>query len=320
LASLTAVWKPHVVLVKRREEVVGIFYARERMLGNYATGLFHLDTTLGSMPVAEHCSRDQVFLAALKALLEQVRVRALRLIIPPDGVEEHAARVFFSSLQFEVLSTVVERQHRVVKLRSSYEDFLDSLGKRTRRNFRYYRRRFEADGHRFVNGLSLSEFMEATFLLLQRNVIGVNSVDLQCASKMIGETQQPLLVGLRHGNGQWLSTLGGWYDHHRVVVIAQVNNDQEYPQYSLSSVLRAYLCEKLIEQGITEVVFWGGVVGPLHQYSELVPGICLYVDEARFGWRALRKTVQVFRWALPKRMAAMAQWIVPVRSETVSHT
>jgi hypothetical protein len=52
--------------------------------------------------------------------------------------------------------------HSRLELPSSYDDFLNRLGARTRRNFRYYRRRFEATGGQYISGVPLDTFRSAT--------------------------------------------------------------------------------------------------------------------------------------------------------------
>ena len=50
--------------------------------------------------------------------------------------------------------------------------------------------------------------------------------------------------------------------HQSSFIYAQYNNDSNYSRDSLSVVMRGYLIESLIREGITEVVFVGGARRP----------------------------------------------------------
>jgi hypothetical protein len=51
----------------------------------------------------------------------------------------------------------------------------------------------------------------------------------------------------------------------------QCNYDGDYDTDSLSTVLRAYLIEDLIRQGLKELVIWGGTGPPLSRYVSYPP-------------------------------------------------
>ena len=69
-------------------------------------------------------------------------------------------------------------------------------------------------------------------------------------------------MGLKHRNGEWLSVIGGVYRPGAGVLLLQLNRDREFPRDSLSMVLRGYLIESLIQQGMREFIVWAGQPRP----------------------------------------------------------
>ena len=143
------IWSPLAVVVSCDGVTIGIVYAKERKVAGFGLGLVYADATLDGMVVAEPANREFVFEAALRRLIEQRGSRGLRLLIPTSGSERDAIQKILDSRQLDVHYSTVEH-HSVVELEPTYEAFLEKLGKRTRRNFRYYRRRLEAEGHTYV--------------------------------------------------------------------------------------------------------------------------------------------------------------------------
>ncbi len=210
-----------------------------------------------------------------------------------------------SAGSFDVCQTPVD-YHSVLRLPSSYEAFLENLGHRTRRNFRYYRQRSEAAQHCYADEVPLPEFQKIAFSLLKQGVVGANFDGIKRALSIFAAVDHPLLVGLRRQNGEWLSILGGWYESDRAVVFLQMNSDRKYGQFSLSLVMRAHLIEALIGKGVQNLVFWAGVGDPLSRYVKPVPAVAVYVDARNFAWRMLRQFVNSRRNWLP---ALLSQWI-----------
>lgn len=126
---------------------------------------------------------------------------------------------------------------------------------------------------------------------------------------MLATVAQPLLVGLRDKNGELLSLMAGWRHSDSATLLFQLNNDRQYPHDSLSTVLRAYLFESLIETGVRETIFWGGTSGALSRYSEIIPGIQVYVDSCAFTWRIARSLVASVVDSLPWRLRIRAEWV-----------
>ncbi len=305
LASLSQkIWAPRVVVVSRPNGIAGIVYAKERRVLGFPTGVIFGDATFGSMIIAEPSDCEIVFRAGIHALLQQRHVQSLRLLVPPDG-HELSTLLGLSARPFDVCQTPVD-YHSVLGLPSGYEEFLETLGHRTRRNFRYYRQRCEAAHHSYAERIPLHEFQKIALSLLKEDVVGADLGGINRALRIFASVDRPLLVGLRQQNGDWLSVLGGWYESNRAVVFFQMNSDKRHARFSLSLVIRGYLIESLIEAGIKNLVFWAGVGDPLNRYVKSIPAVAVYVDARNLAWRMLRRSINSRRHWLPP---LLGEWI-----------
>ena len=265
LASIeTQVWIPRVVSVEEAGQIVGILYAKERKCAGVPLGIIYADGSLGSMIVAEEDQRERILETAIRKLWERPGIRSLRVLVQPNSREDVVFRRSFAShagQTVDVRYSAIEN-HCVLDLPEEYESFLNILGKHTRRNFRYYRRRSEAAGWKYVDRMSLIEFREVALRLLAKDVVGADRSGLTRALNMLSCTKRPIMIGLKGEDGEWVSILGGWYECDRAVVFCQMNNEKDHPDSSLSIVLRGYLIEALIQAGVPKL-FWAGIGQPL---------------------------------------------------------
>lgn len=163
LSSLTKQWGPTVLAVRGGGRLIGIVYAKERLVTGLGTGLAYLDATL---PLTVLCGngidRCRLIAAASRALLDDPDMIALRAVVPDGcpGIESVAKHSRTAGV--EVTSSPLEL-HSVLHLPATYEDLISRLGYKGRRNFRYYRRKFEDAGGEFVPNMSWTEFEQAVF-------------------------------------------------------------------------------------------------------------------------------------------------------------
>lgn len=302
-------WIPRVVAVTEAGSMLGMVYAKERKFAGLATGLIYADATLDAMVVAEPEYRERVLELAVGQLINRRGFLGLRILVPPDGYENRVIERILASSRLDVCRTKVEN-HSVLDLGSSYELFLAGLGSRTRRNCRYYRRRFESAGE-YVPNLSLTEFRSVAMRMLEQSVVGARRSRVDRALRMIAAVDRPILVGLRRHDGEFLSIIGGWYEFDRAVVIFQLNNERENAQSSLSLVARGYLIEALIAKGVRRLLFWAGVGAPLDRYCYFLPTTRIHLDTPGLVWQALRGAAARASGFLPRRLAEFASWIEP---------
>jgi hypothetical protein len=155
------------------------------------------------------------------------------------------------------------RQRPVQKalvLGQSYEATLASLGKATRFNLRYYRKRLE-------RRMALEFVEDARGLLGAAELDALNAGSLnpvsselfrlryESASKMPGG----YVVGLRGEGGQWLSLVGGWRQGSVTVLHWQMNA-AGLEKDSLGTVMRSYFLEHEAAVGARKLVIYGGTV------------------------------------------------------------
>jgi len=301
-------WIPRVVVLTRDRVVSGIVYLKEKKLAALPAGIIYGDASLSSMLVAEPNRRESVLFAALEAILAQPGVRGLRIVAPPQGLEMSTIQSLAASIPLDFCYTKFEN-HRVLPLPARYDAFLESVGADTRHNFRRYRRRSEAAGHRYVEEVPFADFEKAAHYLFDQSAIEMDQSALDRALRIVSAVNRPFLTGLR-GCGEWLSIAAGWYELNRAVLFVQMNSDKRHGRSSLSVVLRGYLIEMLIERGIGEIVFWGGA-GALDRYAKPIPTVAVHVDTPRLAWRMVRRSVASLSGTGPARLAFIADWITP---------
>jgi hypothetical protein len=231
-------------------------------------------------------------------------------MLPPDSYELPIVESLVRRYRLDH-AAVPGENHLLLPLALSYDEFLQKLGPRTRRNFRYYRRKLEAEGHSYVRDVPMADFQSAAETLLAQKVVGANPIGAARAFAMLARAKRPILAGLRHKDGSWLSLLGGWFEASRPIIFFQINSDKHHSKASLCLVLRGYLFEQLIDLGVRSVIFWAGVGEPLNRYSKPIPGLSVYLDKPGKLWSGFRRMVAHGVRKLPPHMAWRAEWIVP---------
>ncbi len=310
LASISPTsWIPRVVVIFRDQDIVGVVYAKERKVIGISTGLIFIDTVLDSIVTDGSISKEQLLAKAINRLFTNGHVRGLRLFIPPGKADHLAVQSAILAQSLDRCYTAIDH-HAFLHLPAEYESFLQQFGKHTRRNFRYYRRGFESAGGQYAAEMTFTDFRRAALRLGSKAVVGADREGLNRALSMLATVKRPLLVGLRI-DGEYVSVLAGWHESDSATVFVQVNDDRDYAKMSLSVVLRGYLVEELIRQGVHTLLFWAGVGEPYLSQCEGGRTICAFLDRADFFWRAVRGVVQRSIAWLPKPIVDHLQWIVP---------
>ena len=158
------------------------------------------------------CQRD-VFRTAVDTLLATPGIRSVRLRVPPrsqtlGGIRQLTASTpvdaHYSRIRYR--NSPIWKYHARLSLSGTYEQFLKRLGSTTRHNFRYYRRKFEAAGHTFVESLSIDELRQAALDLSAKSSLAKppKYSDIEKNINLLATTRRPLAIGLKHHNGEWL--------------------------------------------------------------------------------------------------------------------
>src|SRR5271169_3847098 len=293
-------------------------YTKERIISGIRTGLVYADGRLGGILLANPLHQQNAFSIAVELLLASPGIRGVRLSAQRSSGELEAIRQLIVSRSVHAQHSPIEchdfplgKYHAHLPLADTYDQFLAGLGSTTRHNFRYYRRRFEASGHRFIEHLSIDELRSAALDLRPKTKFTARwqQRKIEKGLNMVAAASQPLAVGLKHHDGEWLSVIGGWYRPGGAVLCFQCNNEHDFGPDSLSVVLRGYLIELLIRQGLEELVIWAGTGPPLSRYESNVPMIGVRLDLPTYSWRAARLLISTVGPRLPRRFAGTAQWI-----------
>lgn len=301
-------WAPRVVVVRRARAAIGIVYAMERKLAGIRTGMIFGDARFGAIVSCRPEDWHTVWRTALTYLLSRKTTLGVRLAISFSEYEDYAGESIAGAAGAGASYRREHLSNAILPLTSTYESFLDGRGPRTRRNFRYYRRQFEKQGHVYEETLTAAEFRTAAFELTENSSMRETRKNIEFCTGLCLAADRPILAGLRTNCGKWLSVLGGWWNHGQPTVYLQQNRSREYRADSLSVVLRGYLLESLIGQGSSNVVFVHGVSGPLEQCSQRIPTICLYLDKPNL-WFSLASALGVAARIMPRTLARHGDWI-----------
>jgi hypothetical protein len=309
LAFIGKGWRPRVVSVFRSSELIGVVCTKERVIRGIPTGVVFADGALGSTVLAAPSDREEVFRIALRTLVASPQIHGVRLRTARGSSELSGVREFFRStpldveyyrIKYDTPSRCWWQWHPYLPLAETYEDFLKTLGSTTRRNFRYYRRRFEQSGHSFVEAIPMNVLRSAAYEIAIKSKY--QPPQMESDLEILASTRRPIAVGLRHRNGDWLAIVGGTYISRGAVLLFQYNNDQDFGADSLSIVLRSYLIEFLIRKGRKELVILNGTAPPLSRYVKYRPMIEVHLDKRTASWRASRFCFSTLgRW-LPGRL------------------
>jgi Acetyltransferase (GNAT) domain len=139
----------------------------------------------------------------------------------------------------------------------SYDGFLATLGKHTRRNVRYYSRKAHQAGIEFVAELSAGEYDAAVRRLNRATDFPAEEPRLECDERLMTLHGGASRMGLRGKDGKLVAVLCGFRHRDRYHFLTQLN-DVSCPELSLSQVLRGMAVEELIARGVGEVQFVGG--------------------------------------------------------------
>jgi hypothetical protein len=278
------------------EDIVAAVLVYEYRVAGVGTHVFATDDVMGLRTVIAPAERRiEVAQLAIRKLME---MGAVAVLISVDG-GERAGKRNAAAVETYKLGSRTRTAPRYLVLLNTVDETLATLGPKTRRNFRCYRRRAELElGTQFVSDvqMGLAE-------LLEMNRRSMNPADdgmvvwryslLESESARVGT----MFCGVHAADGRWLSLIGG-RRHGDTTEIDWQMNLTGLPHYSLSTVMRAYLLEHEIARGTRQLMFEGGTPHPMrHSFAtaESTDVVAVRRWSVR-GWM-LRK---FSRWLLPR--------------------
>jgi hypothetical protein len=146
-------------------------------------------------------------------------------------------------------------------LSRSFDATLAKIGQRTRSNLRYYRRRAEAD----LGCVFLPKIEATREDVLRFNRKCMYAVPAEVAGwryDSLKELKEPVFMGIKDGDGRWLSMLGGRRHGDRSEILWQMNRSG-LATSSLGTVMRSYYIEHEIAHGSRRMYIEGGTPHPI---------------------------------------------------------
>ena len=284
--------RPRVVVCYEHGQLVGVVYTEELLFAGRPTGWVFGGDRMGRGLVLAAPEREAEVIATACQHLMSNGVHALRLwwrstgkeILPVLRLQRPGLQVWCKSeirQQGDWLSLVPDEiTDKVSDKSAGYEGFLNTLGSRTRRNFRYYRRRAEELGYRFLPELSLAAYESAVHSLnRQADSPETHEHDLR-DHRFFSQFGAPVLAGIAAPDGRLVSVLSGVLAGNHVHVLSQYN-DESIQGMSLSLVLRGYLIERLITHGIVSMHFVNGASASLGRFCDPVLMRTVSIDSRR---------------------------------------
>lgn len=274
-------------------QLVGAVLLYEYKMAGLGTRVFATDDTTGQRTVIAPLNlRTQVAEAACRALLDR---GALAAMISFEGVTVDPLETGTGLTETCSIATRNRSVPRYLPLADAVEETLALLGRHTRRNLRYYRRRLETEmGSEFVPEVAMGR---GEFLAINRASTNPVSDDLAAwRYRAIQSTPGTLFAGVRASNGRWLSLIGG-RRHMNVTEIDWQMNLAGLPRYSLSTVMRSYVLEHEVELGTTRLAFTGGTPHPMRHSFVCVDAVdVIALRRSTSGWLLRR----LARWLFPE--------------------
>jgi hypothetical protein len=284
----------------RAEDLRGAVLIYEYRLLGLGSNLFTTGDFNGSRAViAPAALRRQVSAAVCRYLME--RGAQIVLLSLEPGSQESCQTSFEDAMRGERKRWWTTRT-RVAGATLALQDTLDAtlatLGKHTRRNLRYYRRKAEADlDYSFVHDVKSMMTMTQLRELNRASTHPVAQPVLDRRLSTVKSIEGFFCVGLKQPDGRWISLLAG-RRHHGVTEIDWQMNRGGLAKYSVGTVVRSYLIEYEVAIGTERLFFEGGTPHTM-RYS--------FLSQNAMDIVVMNRSVFVFllrrcaRWLRPER-------------------
>jgi hypothetical protein len=261
---------PYLVLLVRRSDVnvfeldaedliAAVLIYEYKVMGFYSRVFSTSDFNGSRAVIAPVAERARVSSMVCRYLMER-GAQVVMLTFAGDGnganPEEFVGAIegdrkrWWTRQTREVGATIV--------LEKTLDQTLAALGKHTRRNLRYYRRKAESELMcTFESDVKSSLSMARLIELNQASTHPVTNVVLERRYSTMKALDGLFCVGVKIPDGQWISLLGG-RRHHGISEIDWQMNRGGLEKFSVGTVIRAFLIEHEIAIGTDRLFFEGG--------------------------------------------------------------
>jgi len=231
--------------------LIGLVYATEQYLKGVPIGYAVGGDYAGRGLLLCRPDDEEAVLEASIQLLAASGIHSLHFRMIPST----KARIAIHGMRVQFLDSLIPGDR--MRLPATFEDFLGTLGKHTRRNVRYYTRKTRAAGIEFVPFLTREEYQVGVERLNAKKTFRADPSHLARDERILTLHSRVQRLGLRASDGSWVAILCGFTQGRRFHLLTQLN-DARHEALSLSIVLRGYTVEHLIANGLTELHFMGG--------------------------------------------------------------
>lgn len=250
------------------------------------TGLFVTDDGSGSRTViAPPVERSTVTIKVCEHLMRmgaRVALLSYKEVFDPQPQDRQIAEIV-TTRNGTVWGSQVRDMSTYLSLRPTFDATLAQLGKHTRRNLRYYRRRTETElGCEFIpevrSAMSKGDFE-------QLNRVSTHPVKGRAMARRYDDLfriEGSFCVGIRAKDGRWLSLMGGRRHHGWTEVDWQVNR-AGMDRLSLGTAMRSYFLENEVSLGTKRLYFEGGT--PHTMRHSLLTEKAVDIIAVRPSWR-----------------------------------
>jgi hypothetical protein len=261
---------PYLVLIATRsdakvsdlqaEDLKGAVLVYEYKVFGLRSRVFSTNNFNGSRAVIALAAERTRISAMVGRYLVERGAQVVMLSFAGDG-EQICRDCFVSSVASDRKrwwTTQTREVGATIALKKTVDETLAAMGKHTRRNLRYYRRKAEAELQctfqtDVKNTLSKAQLME----LNRASTHPVIDAMLERRYSTTKALEGLFCVGVKAPDGQWISLLGG-RRHHGISEIDWQMNRRGLERYSVGTVIRAYLIEHEISIGTERLFFEGG--------------------------------------------------------------
>lgn len=263
---------PMVSTVWRGGELLGVVFGTQGTLFGCALGVVYLGTGDDDrFLLARDRDRALVLESAIRKFLRRGLVHTIIAYCgesAPLDVSCFARTVPGCSCELDITfarSTLV--------LDDSYEHFLMSLTKPTRRTVRRYRRKAADCQWRFEASLAPAELDCALQYMVHHQRTSRHSLrTLSTLCRMLTALGSPVLCGVFDKDNQPISVAMGWFENTNAYLLIQLNHgDASYDRANVSTVMRSHLIEELVARGVKRLTMVGSCMGRFQPSCLAVP-------------------------------------------------
>ena len=293
LAATDEIRRSCSVACWRGDRLIGILYATEHHIKGIGTGYaIGGDYSGRGLLLCSPSDESLVLRECMKRMVAD-GVHSLHLRFLPVDNSKFALR----GLAMKFLDALIPGDR--LELKPSFEEFLSSLGKHTRRNVRACIRKTEAVGIVFAPSLTKQEYETAVERLNAETDFPADSLRLARDERILELHGGGERMGLRRPDGTLIAVMCGFRLGDRFHLLTQLN-DAYYERLSLSLVLRGYAVGRMIDTGYTELQFMGGSSLTFGRFCQPETYRSIFVDKQGGIAAALKHVCTTAAWLLSR--------------------